>query len=233
MKKDRFLLLPLMPLLAAVLIYLLACAGALIRDEVHRADGGLQWRVLQFSDFESESVVNRANDYGSFDLISTDPDPQMVYRPGGPFRAQNFNFRAAATNRPGGEMTLYYTTRPDEPFSEGRRIWAERQDDGTWTFDLGGRTYYALRFDPDTTGAILWRDWEVTLNEPEIIWQYFIPDARDVFLMLLASAVCAAVLAEGAALLRAARGLRDTTGPGDTEDTPGRDEAAQDGQERG
>ncbi len=212
MKKDRFRVLPFAILVLFLVVYLLSCGFSLLRDEMHRRNGELQWQMLSYGDFATESMLNEENNYGSYDLISTDGDPQMVYRPGDAFYATNFGFRYEDTNRPGGAMTLYYTTSPGEEFSEAKRLWAEKSSTGAWIFDLSGRKYYALRFDPDTTGGILWRDWEITLNEPVPPWQHFIPSWWQIFLALLLPTAISAAARQLADVWRVLRRTRPGAG---------------------
>ena len=187
---------------AALLFYLAVCGFQLLADQLHMQNGQLQKRDLPFDSFYAEGVVLSDNPEGGTDLVSSDPDPRLVYSPGEPFYVSRFTFAAETSNKPGGEMVLYYTTRPGEDFSEQKKLSAQRGEDGNWFFDLGGKKVTALRFDPDTTGGVLWRNWSITLNDEKPVIDYFLPDARVIFVLLFVPAFLLAVLMEGAWLRR-------------------------------
>lgn len=195
-KKKRLWLVSVFAYALALLLYFGLCGLSLLRDTLHQNDGLLQERELAFDNFYAEGVVLRENDEGGLDLVSTDPDPRLVYSPGEAFYASRFTFYAETSNRPGGEIMLYYTTTPGEEFSDAKRLTARLGEDGGWLFDLGGRRVQALRFDPDTKGGVLWRNWRIVLNEEKPLGDYFLPDARPVFLLLFLPAFASAALLE-------------------------------------
>ncbi len=181
----------------ALLLYFGICGAQFFLDTQHRQDGQLIERTLFFESFYVEGVLLAENEQGGTDLISTDTDPRMVFSLGEPFYATLFTFSAQQVSRPGGEMQLYYTTQPGEEFSAQKRLTAQEAEDGTWVFDLGGRKVQALRFDLDTTGGILYRDWHVTLNESKPPSAYFLPSSRQVFWLLFLPALTSALLVAG------------------------------------
>lgn len=201
-KKARLWIIPLICYGAAIVVYLAVCGIHLLVDTLRLQSGELERRELTTDSLFLDGVKLLENDEGGFDLISENPDPQIIYSPGAPFHASTFTFRASESSRGGGEMTLFYTTGPDEPYTERQRLWAQQHADGSWVFDLGGRQVQALRFDPDTVGGVAWRDWEMVLNEPKPVWRYFLPDARPVFLLLFLPGLAAALVVEARHIVR-------------------------------
>ncbi len=182
--KQKLWKIPFFCYVGAVLIYLAVCGVRLFLDTQHLQDGHLQERTLQFGQFYVQGVLLLENEEGGTDLVSTDPDPRMIYSPGDPFYATLFTFEAEEVSRPGGEMQLYYITEQGEEFGVDRSQAAQQAADGSWYFDLGGRKVHALRFDLDTSGGILYRNWNITLNGTKPVSDYFVPDAKEVFWLL-------------------------------------------------
>lgn len=201
-KKARLWLVPLVCYGAAILLCLLYGCIMLAIDTYYVTSGQLEQRRLTEESFFLDGIQLPENPDGSFDLLSENPDPQMLYSAGEAIPVRNLVFRAEQQSRPGGEMTLFYTTDEDEPFTENHRLWARQQPDGSWYFDLGCRKVQSLRFDPDTTGGVRWRGWEIVLNEPKPLWAYFLPDARPLFLLIFAPALVSALLCEGWHIVR-------------------------------
>ncbi|MDL2252543.1 hypothetical protein LJC49_00515 [Ruminococcaceae bacterium OttesenSCG-928-I18] len=214
--KPKIWLVPALCYAAALLLYFGVCGFHLLADHLHRQSGQLEQKDLPFDSFYAEGVLLKDNDDGGTDIVSADPDPRLIYSPGEPFYATRFTFSAERCNKPGGEIVLYYTTRPGEDFSEQKRLSAQLAADGSWYFDLGGRRVTALRFDPDTSGGVLWRNWSITLNAQKPLADYFLPDARQVFALLFLPALLAAAMLEALHIRRnylaARRGEGETDG---------------------
>ncbi|MGD9559004.1 MAG: hypothetical protein AB7V55_00165 [Oscillospiraceae bacterium] len=181
----------------AVVLWLAIGGATLLRDALRLSSGRLVQTPLTFGDFELESIRLLEDEPGR--MVSTDPDPQMIYAPQQGFYATRLEFAARALNKAPGEMTLYYTTRTDEGFSDKNKLWARQRGDGSWYFDLGGRWVHRLRLDPDTAGGVLWQVEGIVLNARKPWPAYFVPDAGSVFLLLFAPAFAWAVLSEGIA----------------------------------
>lgn len=193
-----------------VLLYLLAVVGwlggAAVRlaiDAARENSGQLAAVALHPADFTvTDGVwVSPEWDEGDTRLITMDPDPRMVYPIPNGAHLTTFTFTARALNKAPGAMHLYYTTAPGQDFSERRKLWAELAPDGSWAFDLGGRKVYALRFDPDSVGGVIWQVEAMALNAGKPAAAYFLPDARAIFLLLFAPPLAAAVLWEAVALV--------------------------------
>ncbi len=168
----------------ALLLYLAGCGAQLLLDLYHQDSGHLQERALLFEQFYVEGVILQENNTGGTDLISIDSDPKMTYSPGMPFNVSLFTFEVEQISRPGGEMQLYYTTQQEEAFGPEKRLVAQQASDGSYYFDLDGREVWAVRFDLDTTGGILYRNWGITLGGAKPASDYFIPNTTEVFWLL-------------------------------------------------
>lgn len=187
--------------LVAAVLYLGICLYGLVLNAVLVNGGQLARRQLFLQDFEQQSILQLENEGENQRFVSTDGDPALIYTRAEGFYAGRFVFRATP-NHPGGEMVLYYTTAPGQPFSEGQKLWARQTADGGWYFDLGGKKLYSLRLDTDTAGGVVWQVESMILGETRPALSYFIPGAQPLFLLLLLPGLGAALLLQGAALWR-------------------------------
>lgn len=187
----RWLLVPLCYLLA-VLVYFGICAVSYFSASSRIKGGSMPSRTLHLEDFILESVIQLEDENGRQRFVSTDGDPKLVYSPAQPFYAGRFIFDAAS-NRPGGEIVLYYITQPGQPFSENNKLWAQQADDGSWYFDLGGREVAALRLDSDTEGGVVWTVNRLALEAEKPLSAYFAPSAQQVMLLLILPGFAAAL----------------------------------------
>lgn len=201
-KQPKRWLVPLIAYGVVLLLYLFGCTAVYLSEMRLAENGLLARRELPFDSFYAEGVLLRENAEGGTDLVSSDPDPKMIYSPGEPFRISRLTFRAETSNKPGGEMMLYYTTQPDETFGEHRRLSARLAADGSWYFDLNGREVTGIRFDPDNRGGVLFRNWSIVLNEEKPLVDYYLPDARAVFALLFLPAFASAVVLEAGHIQR-------------------------------
>ena len=196
-KKRKSWLVPLLCYGAALLLWFGLSVFFLARDIQREKAGLLEPKDMLFSDFYADGMITRESPEGGMDLISAAADPKLIYSPGESFYVRRLSFSYRKSNTPGGEMWLYYTTRPGENFSEHRRVAAKQAGDGSWFFDLGGREVTALRLDPTPGGGVLWRNWRITLNSEKPTEAYFLPDARPVFAVLFLPAFASAAVLEG------------------------------------
>lgn len=185
-KRQGLRLLALCYVLAA-LVWCGWCGGVRLRDTLYTNSGKLQEWQLSLADFEpAEGIVLKDDlaDGGAF--VSSNADPQFVYRPQQPLYVTRMAISATAKNRGNNAMAVYFTTAEDQPFSEKNKVWAQQGKDGRWVFELGGRQVYALRWDPDARGGIYWEtDGVVLLNAPMPTWRYFVPGMPAVALLVL------------------------------------------------
>lgn len=154
----------------------------------------LQAKPLTLEDFTLVSSLLVENEPNAF--VSTDPDPQLVYTQEQPFRVGRFTF-SATSNKPGGEMVLYYTQEQDyltSGFSEKNKIWAKQLPNGTWYFDLEGKEVTAIRLDPDTVGGVVWQVNKIELNAAKSFGAYFAPTGISILAVLLGPLLVGAIV---------------------------------------
>lgn len=188
---------------AALLAWVLWGTVALVRANILRGNGSMPARPLQWAEAETATglIETEGWDAESLWLLSFDNDPQVVWHLAGT-RVQRLVFDATAVNSPAGEMVLYYTTRPDEPFSERNKLWAQQDGEGRYYFDLGGRRIERLRLDPDAAGGIIWQVRGITLNAAKPAFAYYRPDTLQMVALLLMPVLAWAFIGEAWAFVQ-------------------------------
>lgn len=126
-----------------IAVFLIGCTFSLVYESALRKRGKLTQTVYTFSDFEAYSFKDGEN--GA--VITTDNDPQMILS--GERYLTNIKFYMDYTVFP-GEITLYYTQKQGQGFSERKRVWAKpvRGEDGYYEFDLPAKKVLSVRIDP-------------------------------------------------------------------------------------
>lgn len=195
---------------AVMLAWLLWCGGRLALDSWRAANGQMQRQELAPSDFsEKTSGIAFSGDWANDRYFTTtDADPQLHLAFNDGANVGRVVFSARAVNKPGGEMALYYNTKPGQDFSEARKLPAMQNANGGWVFDLQGRKVYALRLDPDSVGGVYWQVYHMVLNETKPPLAYFTPDALECFVLLFAPALLYAALAQLVAFFQPALSRR-------------------------
>lgn len=187
---------PLCYLGAAVLWLVLALTGVV--NQLVYGKGDL---LLSGSDFECSSFVPYAdlewNDppYDEDDpnwYLSTDGDPQLVWRGEEPRYLSRVVLRAVQYYPPGSVM-LYYLKPGQTDFRESQKLFARVTGEGEYTFQLGGVRVSALRIDPDSRGGVPTLFYGVTLGT-EPLYRHFIPDGFEWLALLFGPLAFAAAL---------------------------------------
>lgn len=228
-QKNRRWLLPLLCYAVAILLWFAVGGVALLRDTLYTNNGRLWRQELDFYDFDDQFGLLAPEDFTAEPwFASTDPDPQLILRFAEGRYVTRFVFAGKPVNHGSGEMVLYYTTSPDdgEPgdgFSERKKLWAAQDASGAWVFDTGGKTLYALRFDPASYAGVYWDVERMVLNEAKPAWQYFVPDGLQAALLLFLPLLAWAFLREVMAFTRPAFARRrfDARWQKETQPTPG------------
>lgn len=171
----------------ALVLWLGSAVARLSADSVARAGGELQQQVLSPKDFELENLERMPS--GVYRSLSD--DPKMILDVSD-IQLRSLRFGAGYSSLP-YEMCLYYTTRPDEPFSQNKRVWPEQQEDGSYLFTLPRADIERIRLDPASAEV------EITfglfvLNEPVAAKSYFAPGWAGLVLLLTLPALVAAAL---------------------------------------
>lgn len=187
--------------LVAVLVWFAIGLFSLARNGIMAGQGAWVQREYRWlDDLSATDGIHVPDGYGELRrFAATDSDPKLLLDfPNGEY-VTGLVFRAKALNRGSGAVNLYYSTRPDDEMSESRKLWARQLPDGSWYFDLGGRTVYALRLDPGTVAAAVWQMEGITLNPNVPLAAYFVPDWQEGLVLLLVPLLAWAVLREGIA----------------------------------
>ena len=183
---------PLLCYAAALLYWLCSGVAMLAGDGVAAARGRLRYQAVPLERFE---LVDLETDGGI--LATTSGDPQMLLADLGGQVVRTLRMRVQFSHTP-REICLYYTSRPGEPFSREKRVFAARQDDGSYLFDLPAGHIEALRLDPCSPAAeqqrIELQDFAVELNVPRPWYHYFGPGWYGAFCYLVWPGLAAAAL---------------------------------------
>lgn len=164
------------------------------RDTVARASGRLAPFSLQAGECELVNAELAADAAGGDRIHTLTDDPQLIWRnpDGRTLRTLRFTARYADSPR---EMCLYYTSAPEEPFSQDKRVFAVQSDDGeSYLYTLPQGRIAALRLDPCSS-----RGNEITVtgircNEPASLAVYFAPGWFGAFRMAIWPGLAAAAL---------------------------------------
>ena len=95
------------------------------------------------------------------------------------------------------EVCLYYTNRAGEDFSQDKRVFPQKQADGSYRYTLPYGAIASLRLDPcspDVNKSIAITLGVVTMNEPAGAGSYFVPSWYQCFGLILYPGLAAAAL---------------------------------------
>lgn len=152
-------------------VSVLACLYGFAEDRVQRALGNVQVSTLSPADFALTDLA--ANEDGTY--TSQSPDPRMTLADP-PAYVRSVTVTAQFLNMDPGEFCLFYQPRPDmEDFDVSYRIWAHRNDDGTYTFTLPRGRVYALRLDPGIYTGLTFSMGDIVLNAPRSLASWCTP----------------------------------------------------------
>lgn len=168
---------------------LLGLAG-LCRDAALKAGGSLAPFRLLPAGLEPVNAEWRQGDV----LYTLTDDPQLIWRnpDGRAVRTLRFAARYADSPR---EMCLYYTTAPDEPFSQDKRVFAAQSSDGaSYLYTLPQVSIAALRLDPCSSKQNEVTVQSIQCNEPVSALSYFLPGWYGAFQMAVWPGLLAALL---------------------------------------
>ena len=95
------------------------------------------------------------------------------------------------------EVCLYYTNRAGEDFSQDKRVFPQKQADGSYRYTLPYGAIASLRLDPcspDVNKSIAITLGVVTMNEPAGAGSCFVPSWYQCFCLILYPGLAAAAL---------------------------------------
>lgn len=158
-----------------------------------RAGGRLAQTDLDPATLEQVDIAPDENG----DWVTTGGDPQLIWRNTDGQMARTLLMQAQFSQTP-REVCLYYTTRADEPFSSGKRVFGQKQDDGSYLFRLPAGSIAALRLDPcspaEEQGAITLTGLTLTLNVDAPWYAAFNPGWSGLFGYLVWPGLAAAAI---------------------------------------
>ena len=155
-------------------------------DSLLRAAGKLQTVELSVSDFTPVNLVQEGDSWRS-----TTADPQLLYQVGG--RVMTVRVYMSFDAEP-GELDLYYIEEPGEDYDKYRRVWAVRQDDGSYLYQLPRTDIWEIRLDPGSAENLGVTITGIRLNEPAGLGAYFDLSLNGLFRLIVWPAMAAAVL---------------------------------------
>lgn len=175
--------------LAGWILYSAFCLGS---DSLSMAAGTLNRQVLTVDSFELVNLEKQGNNR----LYTINGDPQMILRDVSGQIVRNLTIRAEYT-KDAREMCLYYTTAPEQDFSQEKRVFAVQADDGTCTYTLPRTKIYSLRLDPCSPAEnelLTMTVEEISLNETCSALSYFTPGWSGAFCLALWPGMAASLL---------------------------------------
>ena len=100
-------------------------------------------------------------------------------------------------SRPGNGVELYYRLPGQEDFSLQQIVYARRNAEGWYEFDLRGKLVNGIRIDPDSQGGVLTRFEGVELNADWPWQERMTPTPGQAMALICLPVVAAAVIGQG------------------------------------
>jgi len=172
----------------ALVVWLVLCTADLALDGVARLQGKMPQVQAPLAEFEFYALEAVGEDA----MVSTTRDPQMYwYNPDGRVvRSVQLQIRFP---RVPGELALYYTEQPDEPFGRDKKVYPIRQGEDSWLFVLPRAEVYALRIDPSSE-IIAMNDVQILFNVGGSWWRYYLPGWQQTFDLVMFPGLAASAL---------------------------------------
>lgn len=179
------------PLLLCYSVYVLWTAVSGLygfgADSLLRATGKLGTVELTASDFVPVNLEQEGDSWRSVTA-----DPQLLYDVQG--RVMTVRVWMDFDADP-GELDLYYIQSPGEDYDKYRRVWAVRQDDGSYLYTLPRTYIHQLRLDLGSAENLGISIQKIRFNEPAGLEAYFDLSLNGLFRLAVWPALAAAVLA--------------------------------------
>ena len=183
--------------------FLAVCLWHFAGDSMARANGRLAEAQMTAGDFVLAGLEQQAD--GT--LVTLDGDPQMIWENPDGRAVRTLRVEASYSDEP-REVCLYYTNRAGEDFSQDKRVFPQKQADGSYRYTLPYGAIASLRLDPcspeeNKTVTLAVRD--ITLNAVDTlpaVWQYFVPTWYQAFCLVLYPALAAAAVSMIFAVLK-------------------------------
>ena len=172
--------------------FLAMCLWHFAGNSLARANGRLAEAQMTAADFVLAGLEQQAD--GT--LVTLDGDPQMIWENPDGRVVRTLRVEAGYSDEP-REVCLYYTNRAGEDFSQDKRVFPQKQADGSYRYTLPYGAIASLRLDPcspDVNKSIAIALGVVTMNEPAGAGSYFGPSWYQCFCLILYPGLAAAAL---------------------------------------
>ena len=172
--------------------FLAVCLWHFAGDSLARANGRLAEAQMTAGDFVLAGLEQQAD--GT--LVTLDGDPQMIWENPDGRAVRTLRVEASYSDEP-REVCLYYTNRAGEDFSQDKRVFPQKQADGSYRYTLPYGAIASLRLDPcspDVNKSIAITLGAVTMKEPAGAGSYFVPSGYQCFCLILYPGLAAAAL---------------------------------------
>lgn len=163
-------------------LLLLSMLAACLLDGAMYALGLLEQKTVTLADEGQHTLVN-LDLTGADTLVSTTGDAQLLLTPGARVRRLRL---VADYEGDGGEKDLYYHL-PGFGYTPALRVWPTLTGAGdAWLYTVPVFAGVNLRLDLADTAGVALRLEAIVLNEPLPWYRYFLPTARQLFLLAVA-----------------------------------------------
>ena len=177
--------------------FLAVCLWHFAGDSLARANGRLAEAQMTAADFVLAGLEQQAD--GT--LVTLDGDPQMIWENPDGRVVRTLRVEAGYSDEP-REVCLYYTNRAGEDFSQDKRVFPQKQADGSYRYTLPYGAIASLRLDPcspdeNKTVDLTFAPATLTLNAASTLpawWQYLVPTWYQTFCLILYPALCASAV---------------------------------------
>ncbi len=187
--------------LAALALWLLAGIFQLAKGAWYDSQGLRVRQTLGWEDLTAVSVQQVDTGQDGLWYVSTDSDPQLHWTGSAYLETVELDMYHAT---PGLSVVLYWREPGQTDFSSQNAVYAEKNGEGCYVFDLGGRRVEEIRIDPDSLGGVVTRFDGVVLNPERAWYTAFAPTAAGVLLFAVLPLVAVAALREVWAILEPA-----------------------------
>ena len=154
-----------------------------------RSGGKMQTVTYSPDDFELIGIVKTENG----EYKTTDGDPQLVMDIDMP--VARISMECTFSVDP-GEMLVYYSEADGRVYSAGKRYWfyAGEENKTLYTAQMPVKNLKSVRIDPTTVAANTMTIENITFNAPKSIGGFFKVEFKDIFNLMVYSAVIATVI---------------------------------------
>lgn len=186
--------------LAALFLWLAQGVGVLVQTAWYTGQGMAGERTITMDDLGMISIKRYENEQDPDGVwyVSTDSDPQFFWEGDVWVRKIVLDIEHA---RPGNGVELYYRLAGQAVYSARQTVYAERDAEDRFVFDLGGKLVSGLRIDPDSLGGIPTRFNALVIDPPQGWYTAFVPNAGQWLLLLFLPLLFSALAAEVGSLL--------------------------------